>query len=271
MPGSPKRRARRMAQQAADLAAQTGESLTDAAVRVEHAAGTSMDGAGAAEQRGPTPVPGEVARQQLQDARDAIRQAAGEWLIGSPAEIIEAYDNREAIAAKYTPELVDRLLSFIRGGVPLKDTAFGPGAASLCGVNASTVWQWVHDKPDFAKAYREARDASSEVLEDEMRALMPTALRHPHLLESIEFISGRLEWLAKVRNRERYDSKKAESVQPVTINIGVRPPDARIERDITPKPDAIGQAQPRTITVQARGKAENSRPAIHPEDVPPSP
>lgn len=256
MAGNPRRRARKLAAIAETAAQVHGIPIAQAAMEIEAKHGRIRP-AKPAEQRGPTAVPGEAARLQLEAAREEIRKSQGEWLIGSMEDITAAYDDRDAQQAKFTPAMEDRIIALIRSGVPLKDSLFGPGAATACGVHASTVWHRVQTVPDFAKRFREARDASSEVLEDEMRAMLPAALGQPHLLDSLEFIAGRLEWLAKTRNRDRYDPKaKEQTASGITINIlGRKPEGQQLGRDITAETVKLEPArQPVTIPKSLRAE-----------------
>ena len=143
------------------------------------------------------------------------------WLIDRPEEIAKAYEEREEQRGKMTPETVDRLLFLVRCGISIKDTREGPGAARQCGLHPATVWDWVNADPEFAKRFRDARDAAAEVLEDEMRAMLPTAMKHPEMVRGLEFVAGRLEWLARVRNKDRYgEQAKTQTGNSVTFNIG---------------------------------------------------
>jgi hypothetical protein len=161
------------------------------------------------------------------------------WLIADPKELQGEYERRGANGhvLKDDPARIERLLFLVRAGVPIKDSREGPGAARQCGLHPATVWDWVHTNPEFAARYREARDASSEILEDEMRAMLPTAMRHPELVRSLEFVAGRLEWLARVRNKDRYGDEKAKSgPQGVTFNINMTRPAAESPAiDVTPE------------------------------------
>jgi terminase small subunit-like protein len=153
------------------------------------------------------------------------------WLIDKPEEIAAAYATRAEDGTKRTDATVERLLYLVRCGVPIKDSREGPGAARQCGLHPATVWDWVHSDPEFAKQFREARDASSEVLEDEMRAMLPTAMKHPEMVRSLEFVAGRLEWLARVRNKDRYGEAKQQGTgNQVTFNIGTLPAPAAAEK-----------------------------------------
>lgn len=143
------------------------------------------------------------------------------WLIDRPEEIAKAFDDRADWRVKMTDAVIERLLFLLRCGVSVKDTREGPGAARQCGLHPATVWDKVHSDPEFAKAFREARDAAAEVLEDEMRAMLPTAMKHPEMVRSLEFVAGRLEWLARVRNKDRYGEQKQQGpVGGITFNIG---------------------------------------------------
>lgn len=178
-----------------------------------------------------------------------------EWLIDTPAEIAKAYEGRADSRLKMTEEVIDRFLFLIRCGMSVKDTRDGPGAARQCGLHPATVWDRVNSDPLFAKAFRDARDAAAEVLEDEMRAMLPTAMRHPELVRGLEFVAGRLEWLAKVRNKDRYgDTKQSGGGNSVTFNIGSIGTPKAVERVVA---DVI-EAEDVTVTKIGARK----RPAI---------
>ena len=145
-----------------------------------------------------------------------------EYWIDESARIAEAWGDRERQSRLKTPELIEQFLFYVRNGVPVKNSREGKGAAELCGVSPATVWHWVHTDPEFARAYRDARDASSEILEDEIRAMLPTAIAQPETVRSLEFVSARLEWLARVRNRSRYGEQKVvNNGQSITFQIGM--------------------------------------------------
>jgi hypothetical protein len=145
-----------------------------------------------------------------------------EYWIDESARISEAWNDRARTSRLKTPELIEQFLFYVRNGVPVKNSREGKGAAELCGISAATVWHWVHTDPEFAKEYRDARDASSEILEDEIRAMLPTAIAQPEMVRSLEFVSARLEWLARTRNRSRYgEQKTAGNGQSITFQIGM--------------------------------------------------
>lgn len=247
MPGTPKRRARKIAQQAEERAAVKGISIDAAMLEIEAETQTRVNTkVGAAKTyNGNELPPGERARLKLEEARDNIRKAQAEWLIGAPDDIARAYENREREAGKYTQEIAAKLVYLTRAGIPVKDTQFGAGSARQCGIDPTTVWDWIHAHPEFGRMMREARDQSSEILEDEVRAMLPTALTRPDLLDSLQFIAGRLEWLAKARNPDRYGNKRNDAAhQSVTFNIMAGRP---AERDVTPAAEKLKAAERPTV------------------------
>jgi hypothetical protein len=225
MPGNPKRRERKLANQAAHRAKVKGISIDDAAREIEEEQGIVIRPQGPSPSHSEAaPVPGEDNRAKLEAARQEIATSQAEWLIGSPASIMQAYLDTDRDGEAFTPKVVDAFMHLIRCGIPVKSTNWGPGAAETCGLTPAQIWRRNTVDPEFERRYREARDASSEVLEDETRALLPTALARPDLLDGIKLVVGRLEWLSKVRNRERYSDKAAEAPQgSVTFNIGTLP------------------------------------------------
>lgn len=225
MPGSPVRRERKLANQAAHRAKLKGITIDEAAQEIEaeqgKVLGVAVPSTGHSDA---APVPGETYRAEIEAARIKIRTEAAEWLIGTPAEIKAAFTHAKKNKEKFTPELQEAFLHLIRAGIPIKGMGDGEGAAQACGMSAPVVWQFIHDNPEFANRYRDARDASSEVLEDEVRSLIPTMLKRPEMLDSIKLVVERLEWLAKVRNRPRYGNDKQQTgSQNVTFNIGTLP------------------------------------------------
>lgn len=180
-----------------------------------------------------------------------------EWLIDRPEEIAKAYDGRADWRVKMTDDVIERLLFLVRCGVSVKDTREGPGAARQCGLHPATVWDKVHSDPEFAGRFRDARDAAAEVLEDEMRAMLPTAMKHPELVRSLEFVAGRLEWLARVRNRDRYGEQKQQgNAGSITFNIGALAAPAKPEPiDVTPQKSApVSLPAISAVTVPSRAK-----------------
>jgi hypothetical protein len=147
-----------------------------------------------------------------------------EWLIGSPEGLLADWDQRDRLDQQWSQELEAKLLYLTSCGVPLKDTESVSGAARQCGITAGTVVRRMQADPAFAAKMRAAKDSSSEILEDEMRAMLPTALRHPEMVNSLRFVAERLEWLAKVRNRERYGEQAPKGASgsgvSFTINVG---------------------------------------------------
>jgi hypothetical protein len=260
MAGSPKRRARKLALMAAERANDLGITVDQALMQIEaetQERAVIATGPAKTFNNGLLP-PGEEERLKLEAARKAVRETQAEWLIGPPDEIAQAYENRASENGKYTEDIAAKIVYLTRAGIPVRDSQFGPGSARQCGLNPATVWSWVHSKPEFGKAYREARDHASELLEDEMRAMLPTAMVRPDLLDSLNFIAGRLEWLAKARNPDRYGTRKADGPsQSVTFNINASPP----MRDVTAESEKIAARNSRPaslgITIPSKAVAES--------------
>ena len=244
-----------MAKKAAALAEATGKPLADAIAQIEAIEhGTMPD---TADEKAwidrktgqPMMSTGEYHRRKIIEARHRIASSQSAWLMGTPEEIANAYENDAEFRCKITPEIFDKMMFLVRSGVAIKDSIFGPGAASQCGVHPATVWNLLHVVPECKRRFYEARDASAEVLEDELRAMLPTAVAQPHLLDSLAFVAGKLEFLAKVRNRERYapPNNSAFSAEQITFNIHALPPKplandrAKTAIDVTPKKAPIAR------------------------------
>jgi len=275
MASRPITRARRKSILAVDRAARDGISLVEAARLIDAEVGG----------RPPTAAelarlaPGEDDRRQLEACRRDVRSGEAEWLAGTPEEIMAAVDAAIAPGGlKLTAAQRERLLHLTRAGMPIKDSPGGVGIARLLGTNSASLWMAIKSDAALNRDYREARDDASEVLEDEMRALLPVAIVKPELLDALTFIAGRLEWLAKAKNRERYspDARRAFSgANHVTFNIGGRTV-ATLES--TPLVEAQAAADAAALTPEERPRnvmlqlalADKARAASAAESQPPA-
>src|SRR5690242_20037442 len=91
----------------------------------------------------------------------ARREAAAKAAKQREDALQEARENvRDDV--EFDADIQDRLIELIEDGIPIDDTDAGNndirlGAASRCGVSASTVHRWKREKPEFAEAVRNAR------------------------------------------------------------------------------------------------------------------
>ena len=276
MAGRPKCRARRMAKKAALMAEAQGIPLEQAIAAVEAQEFGTMPSVADEKPftdevtRAPGMSTGEFHRRRIVAARERIASSQSAWLIGTPEEIANAYENDAEYRSKITPEIFEKILFFVRAGLPIKDTLFGPGAASQCDVHPATVWQLLHVVPECKRRFYEARDASAEVLEDELRAMLPSAVAQPHLLDALAFVAGKLEFLARARNRERFApaNNAGFSAEQITFNIHALPPKplandrAKTAIDVTPKKAPIARlpTEAKKTAKSAASKTGDARP-----------
>jgi hypothetical protein len=103
-------------------------------------------------------------------------------------------------------------------------------AAETAGVKRTAHYHWLKTDPEYAEAFEEAERLSADLLADEAYKRAVEGVRKPvyHKGEVVGYETVYsdvlLMFLAKARNRQKYDDRAAAGVPP-EINIKVSIPD----------------------------------------------
>lgn len=123
------------------------------------------------------------------------------------------------------------LIAFVVQGTVLK-------AAETAGVKRTIHYHWLKTDPEYAAAFEEAEKLSADLLADEAFRRAVKGVQRP-IYQGKELVGYEtvysdtlLIFLAKARNRPKYDDRAAAS-QPPTVNIKVTlPPEFRKQKVI---------------------------------------